>query len=97
MSDLQKAELGRVITDLDSIFESMDDRRLFLQTVKHGDETVLGGNTEGLVFLALHLLTLATEGLVGSHVHLDADSPLDRCDEPLVLRRDRAPWSDEAG
>jgi|RhiMethySRZTD1v2_1073278.scaffolds.fasta_scaffold3866816_1 hypothetical protein len=60
--------------------------------VRHNEhEVVLGGNRNGLIWLALHCLELAEHGQHGSHLHLDAHSGADVCDVPLVIRH----WTPE--
>jgi hypothetical protein len=60
--------------------------------VRHTDhEVILGGNRNGLIWLALHCLELAAHGQRGSHLHLDEHSGADVCDGPLVIRH----WTPE--
>jgi hypothetical protein len=45
----------------------------------------LGGDRQGLLWLAAHCIQLALYGQPGSHLHLDAVST-DVCEQPLVIR-----------
>ena len=57
----------------------------YVEVRRNAHEIILGGNREGLVWLALHCLRLS-EQQHGSHIHLDEHSGTDISDIPLVLR-----------
>ena len=63
----------------------------YVEVRRNERETILGGNRNGLIWLALHCLELAENGQRGSHLHLDAQSGADVCDVPLVIRH----WTPE--
>ncbi|MCD6049272.1 MAG: hypothetical protein K0Q55_675 [Verrucomicrobia bacterium] len=54
-------------------------------------EMILGGNRNGLIWIALQCLELAERGQRGSHIHLDQHSGADVCEGPLVIRH----WTPE--
>jgi hypothetical protein len=56
----------------------------YVEVRRNEHEVVLGGNREGLLWLALHCLKLA-EQQRGSHLHLD-EVGTDVCECPLVIR-----------
>jgi hypothetical protein len=58
----------------------------FLEVLSQNGEIVLGGNREGLVWLALQCVELAICNVPGTHYHLDERSMADRADLPLVIR-----------
>lgn len=63
----------------------------YVEVRRNDTEVILGGNRNGLIWLALHCLELAARGERGSHVHLDKHSGVDVCDCPLVIRH----WTPE--
>ena len=66
----------------------------FLQVLKaETSETVVRGNTEGLVYLALSILRLAGKQ-TGAHQHFDESGIVDKCDDPLVITKCDAAWED---
>ena len=62
----------------------------FVEVRDNGHETIVGGNSPGLLQLALHVLALAGKDGAGSHVHLDEHSGADVAERALVIRRSRA-------
>ena len=69
----------------------------FIEVLQGQSEIILGGNREGLLWLALQCAELASKGVAGSHYHLDESSMADRADIPLVLRVSEAPWARAIG
>lgn len=63
----------------------------YVEVRRNEHEVILGGNQNGLIWLALHCLKLAERGQRGSHIHLDEHSGADVCDVPLVIRH----WTPE--
>ena len=63
------------------------DSPAFIEVLDNGSEIILGGNQSGLLQIALHAMSLAAEGVQGSHFHLDEHSGVSIADRPLVLRR----------
>jgi hypothetical protein len=57
----------------------------YVEIRQNEHEIILGGNREGLVWLALHCLNLSQQKK-GSHIHLDKASNTDVCDIPLIIR-----------
>lgn len=55
-------------------------------------ETVLGGNKEGLVWLALQALKLASS-IEGAHLHLDEAGMADSAETNLVITNVKSPYS----
>jgi hypothetical protein len=62
----------------------------YVEIRQNEHEIVLGGNREGLVWLALHCLNLSQQ-TKGSHIHLDEVSGTNACDIPLIIRH----WTQE--
>ena len=81
------------MTDLKELIEALSataetDAALTAQYVevrRNEHEVILGGNRQGLTWLALQCLKLA-EGQRGSHIHVDEHSNAEVCDVPLVIR-----------
>lgn len=79
-----------VSADVLSVSEGVS--RHFLQVLNgENGETVVQGNAEGLVYLALSILRLATKQN-GAHQHFDESGLLDRCEVPLVVAKCLAEW-----
>lgn len=64
----------------------------FIEIISTNGEVVIGGNREGLMWLALQCADLALHDEPGAHYHLDQSSMADRADLPVVLRVSTAPW-----
>lgn len=56
------------------------------------DNCILRVNTEGAVYFAAMLMSLAKTQKVGQHYHYDEMTVLQRSDKKLVLQFDLAPW-----
>lgn len=57
----------------------------YVEVRRNTHEVILGGDRQGLLWLAAHCIQLALYGQPGSHLHLDAVST-DVCEQPLVIR-----------
>ncbi len=63
-----------------------------LNMMDDGQTVRLAGNSEGLVYLASLLLSLAVEQSNNQHVHLGEGEVLDECDKNLILAFQKADW-----
>jgi hypothetical protein len=80
--------LAEAIEYLSSVVESDSpnfDAGQYVEIRRNQSEVILGGNRNGLVWIALHCLALAEQGQSGSHLHLDKHST-EVCECPLVIR-----------
>src|SRR5690242_4467510 len=66
-------------------------------TAHDGGRTVrLAGNSEGLVYLASLLLSLAAEQREQQHYHFEEGTVLDLAEKGLVLAFQKAEWDDHS-
>ena len=85
------------MTELSAIIESIkllqsnagENATSFIEIRDNGNEVIVGGNSVGLMQLALDLLVLADRATKGSHFHIDQHSSADFAERALVLR-----WSE---
>jgi hypothetical protein len=66
-------------------------------TVAGSDSFILSANREGLIYFASILLSLASEASDQQHYHYDANTVLSKCDMPLILKYEAAPWESHEG
>jgi ligand-binding sensor domain-containing protein len=88
--------LHRVISDLEALDEASNPAAgasCFVAVRKNATETLIAGNAEGLVHLALQLLRVAEQAVPGAHYHRDEASVADTAETRVVFAYERAPWS----
>ena len=88
------------LATLISELESMDatntlsaPSQIFVEVRRNSDETIILGNQEGLVHIALQLLRLAEKESLGGHYHIDESSVADTAETNVVLSYKKAPWA----
>jgi hypothetical protein len=84
-----------VISDLESLEATSGTTAVsnsFIEVRTNTDETVVNGNRDGLIQLALQLLRLAESESLGAHYHLDESSIADAADTNVVFALKQAPW-----
>lgn len=64
----------------------------FIEVRKNAFETVVSGNRDGLIQLALQILRLAESESLGAHYSLDETSIADAADTNVVFALKQAPW-----
>jgi hypothetical protein len=63
-----------------------------LKVMDGGGTIRVSGNSEGLVYLASVLLSLAVDRTPGQHIHLGQGEVLDEADKELVFAFQNADW-----
>lgn len=88
--------LRNLIVELESLVAdspSGEPSNLFVEVRKNEIETVIAGNQDGLVHIALQLLRLAEGESLGGHYHIDESSIADTAETNVVLSYKQAPWA----
>lgn len=88
--------LRKLISELESFAArnlSSGAGNLFLEVRKNETETVIAGNRDGLVEVALQLLRLAESESCGGHYHIDESSIADMAETNVVLSYKQEPWA----
>jgi len=58
---------------------------IYIEVTNTEDETHLGANRAGFLYLAIQLLQLADSDYYGNHYHLDEAGAASMCDKPIVI------------
>jgi len=87
------------LAQIEAELKSLDDMatvggvsRSYVEVRNGTNEVIIGGNTEGLVLLALQLVRLAQNETPGAHIHIDEASIAGLAETRLVLRRSEVSW-----
>ena len=89
MRNLSMQKIKDVIKDFSKLVDTDSNKfttNMYVEVLRNEKEVVLGGNRNGLIYLALQCLKLADERKKGSHLHLDEDTITNVCDCPLIIR-----------
>ena len=92
MNDLHQVISSLEELDRASISQGVSQQFVAVRMV--AKETVVAGNREGLLHLALQLLRLGSKVAPGSHYHLDEASVADIAETNVVFVYEEAPWQE---
>jgi hypothetical protein len=88
--------LRNLIVELESLEAtrpSGEPSSIFVEVRKNDIETIIAGNQDGLVHIALQLLRLAESKALGGHYHVDESSIADTAETNVVFSYKQAPWA----
>jgi hypothetical protein len=90
---VKMAAISKSIADLENELQTGEISNLYAATHEDVDGAVIiSANTEGLIYFAKILLSLAVEAKENQHFHYDKTSVLSECERPIVIKFKKAPW-----
>jgi hypothetical protein len=85
--------LSKSITDFEKELQSGEISNLYAATHEAaGGDFVIKANSEGLIYFATILLSLAADANENQHFHYDKTSVLSECEKPIIFQFNKAPW-----